>query len=229
MFVSGKPQVCRASTFEFTPDGPGGAQATMRICAGQLRDVWESWDEQERIFVGEQACQACGQSWLYSRRATAEDGAEHMPKKVVKKKPGKKAPAAKKKAAPRATAARLVKANRKTKPAAARSRGPLADAPIDLGPVVLPEPDDAVKVIGKLAELNDRVLAASKAYQGAKETAKQRKEKWDELAEELSSMLRLATHGSDRPLLEIAEREGDQERMEDAGKRGGASPGEAIA
>src|SRR5579872_6045168 len=33
---------------------------------------------------------------------------------------------------------------------------------LDLGPVVLPEPDDAVRVLKELAELNDRALAAHK-------------------------------------------------------------------
>jgi hypothetical protein len=67
MFVSGKFETCGGQ-----PDEP---------CGGALKVVWESWDEQDRIFVGEQVCTVCGQSWLYSRQATAEDGAEKMAKK----------------------------------------------------------------------------------------------------------------------------------------------------
>jgi hypothetical protein len=89
---------------------------------------------------------------------------------------------------------------------------------VDLGPIVLPGPDGAVAVLRKLAEVNDRVIQAQKRYEDAKAVAKQRKEKWDELVEELSSMLREATHGSDKPILELAEREADQAAMQAGGE-----------
>lgn len=79
MFVSEKYKDCAAVIDSQFPDA-------LVICGGALADVWESWDEQERIFVGEQVCQRCGQSWLYSRRATVEDGAETMAKKKPKAK-----------------------------------------------------------------------------------------------------------------------------------------------
>jgi hypothetical protein len=69
MFVSGKSSRCEH-------------------CGGALRDVRESWDPHDKIFVGEQVCRACGRSWLYSRRAEEEG---QMAKKSSKRAKGKKA------------------------------------------------------------------------------------------------------------------------------------------
>lgn len=89
-------------------------------------------------------------------------------------------------------------------------------ASIDLGPVVLPSPDDAVKVLGVLAELNDRTLQAHARFVDSQTKTKQLKSKWEELAAELQKKLRAATHGSDLPLFDVNEREQDTRAMEQA-------------
>jgi len=79
MWVSGKRTVCGST---FRPDNP-------EPCSGALLDMWESWDTQDQVFVGEQRCQACGSSILYSRHATAVER-EHLMAKTRSKKAGPK-------------------------------------------------------------------------------------------------------------------------------------------
>ncbi len=89
-----------------------------------------------------------------------------------------------------------------------------------LGPILLPEPDDAVKVLAELAQLNDRALAAKERYEELKEATKGAREKYDELMEMVSTRLRVTTHQSDLPLFP-ATREADQQKMEAASAAGG--------
>lgn len=115
------------------------------------------------------------------------------------------------------TAKKLVKAKRKEKTADA----PDASSPVNLGPVVLPSAADAVRVLGELADLNDQALNAKKALLEQQVRTKNAKAKYDELMEEVTDKLRIATHGSSAPLLDIVEREEDTRRMEAAGRAGG--------
>ncbi len=80
--------------------------------------------------------------------------------------------------------------------------------------VVLPSPEDAVRVLGELADLNDRALQAHKAYLERQDAAKKAKASWEGLAEQVQDKLRLATHASGLPLFDPVEREGDQAAME---------------
>lgn len=86
--------------------------------------------------------------------------------------------------------------------------------PFDLGPLDIPEGPDAERVLRELAILNDRVLGAHKAMKDAQATAKAKKDKWDDLSEELQTKLRQWTHKSDLPLFDRVEREQDQAKME---------------
>jgi hypothetical protein len=84
----------------------------------------------------------------------------------------------------------------------------------DVGPIVLPGPDDAVGVLRELGELNDDALAAHSVYLEAKQAMADAKEHWEQLANEVQERLRLVTHGTpDLPLVDLAEREERIERM----------------
>ena len=96
---------------------------------------------------------------------------------------------------------------------------------IDLGPVVLPEPEQAVQVLRVLAELNDRVLQAHARLVEQQTKTKAAKGKWEELAAELQTKLRAATHGSDLPLFDATEREQDLKALEVAAEQARAGVG----
>lgn len=81
--------------------------------------------------------------------------------------------------------------------------------PLDLGPVVLPTKDEAVKVLAELARMNDEVLQAQKRHADSAAQTKRYRAIWDEKAELLSKRLRVATHGSPMPLFEQAERDAE--------------------
>jgi hypothetical protein len=84
----------------------------------------------------------------------------------------------------------------------------------DLGPIVLPEADQALRVLRELGELNDDALAAHSVYLEAKQAMADAKEHWEALANEVQERLRLVTHGTpDLPLVDLAEREERIERM----------------
>lgn len=83
-------------------------------------------------------------------------------------------------------------------------------------PIQLPEPDDAVRVLKELAELNDRAIVAQSHYEELKEAAKSAKDKFDKLAEQVLNRLHQATHKSDLPLFSQDQREDDQRKMEQA-------------
>lgn len=85
---------------------------------------------------------------------------------------------------------------------------------VDLGPVLLPTPENAVKVLAELADLNDRALQAHKAYLERQTAAKNAKESWEGLAKAVQEKLRMATHASGLPLFSEEERERDQAAME---------------
>lgn len=102
------------------------------------------------------------------------------------------------------------------------SVGAVEHAGIDLGLglIVLPDPEASRKFLGELAQLNDRALDAQGRYQALKDATKQAKDKYDELAEQVITRLRQATHGSDLPLFaNLDQREADQALME-AGPEG---------
>lgn len=153
-------------------------------------------------------------------------------KPTAKKKPEKKAPEkkkadgrprlVKKEAGAKKTADTPKMSHRVTthKPNASTSVAIMPEpAVLDLGPIVLPDRDEAVAVIKGLAELNDRALQAKARYEAAKSKAKDLKDKWESLVEEVASKLRAATHGSDLPLFDKVEREQDVQAMTDAGNQ----------
>ena len=88
------------------------------------------------------------------------------------------------------------------------------DSTLELGAVILPSPEDAVKALGVLAELNDRQLQAHAKFIESQTRTKALKAKWEELATELQAMIRRFTHKSDLPLFDVEEREADLARME---------------
>lgn len=92
--------------------------------------------------------------------------------------------------------------------------------PLDLGPVILPSPEDAVRVLAELAALNDAALRAQAVYLDLKERAKTAKDKYDTAAEAVLTKLKQSTHASALPLFSLEEREADQRRMEDARSEG---------
>ncbi len=112
-------------------------------------------------------------------------------------------------------------------PSGSTSREVLPEpSPVNLGPIILPPADKALGVLQGLAELNDRATQAHKTYEDLKERTKTAKEKWEGLAEEVQTKLRLATHGSDLPLFDPIEREEDLKRM--AGSAGQDAPEQAT-
>ncbi len=88
-------------------------------------------------------------------------------------------------------------------PNAPETMEPAPDLPsVDLGPILLPSPEDAVRVLAELAGLNDRALSAKAVYDTLKERTKAAKEKYDALAELVITRLRVSTHASDMPLFD---------------------------
>jgi len=109
----------------------------------------------------------------------------------------------------------------------ASERGLETDA-LNLGPIELPSAEDSLRVLKELAELNDRALKAHKRYEDLKADTKTAKDKWDDLAEQVQTRLRQATHKSDLPLFaDMEQREADQRAMQSAGENASATePGE---
>lgn len=86
---------------------------------------------------------------------------------------------------------------------------------VDLGPVIVPDPESSQKLLKELAQLNDRALDAQARYAALKEATKNAKERYDDLAEQVITRLRQATHASDLPLFaDVEKREQDQKAME---------------
>lgn len=102
-----------------------------------------------------------------------------------------------------------------------KADAPDASSPVNLGPIVLPSAHDAVRVLGELADLNDAALNAKKAWIEQKNRTKSALAKYDDLMDQVTEKLRLATHGSSAPLFDIVEREEDQALMEEAWAAGG--------
>lgn len=80
MFVGGKHTSC-GSRYR-----PGNQDP----CPGELVDVWETWDGEDEVFVGEQRCQECESAILYTRHATAAEQEQLMAKTRSKKTGPKK-------------------------------------------------------------------------------------------------------------------------------------------
>lgn len=122
---------------------------------------------------------------------------------------------------------RLARAGRVTT-FAPNSQSSMQPAPepkgIDLGPIMLPDPDDALKVLAELAQMNDRAIQAKATYEDLKERAKNAKDKYDDLADQVLTRLQVTTHKSDLPLFNEVEREADQKRMETAASAAPATP-----
>ena len=115
------------------------------------------------------------------------------------------------------------------KPNGAESKviGPAIEE-LHLGAIVVPEPEDAQRVLRELAELNARALQAQKRYTDLKDATKTAKERYDDLAEQVLTRLRQTTHKSDLPLFsDLEQREADQATMEAAGETVSEQPSDA--
>lgn len=187
-------------------------------CGGTTFDlVFEEWLAQYGCFWGQERCASCGAIWGFTRREGAEMAKSR--KRSVSAKPKRTGLARKRTVKAEVRRAKAVGRTRKR--AAVTDLEPAIEpsAPVDLGPIVLPEADEARKVLGRLAELNDRAIDLHKAYLERQTAAKKAKQAWDEAAEAVQEQLRLATHASGLPLFtEEEDRERDQERMEWAGQ-----------
>lgn len=80
--------------------------------------------------------------------------------------------------------------------------------------LAIPDGVDAVKVLREIAELNQRVLRAHAKYEEGASEAKDRRERWQGLAEQLQTLIADSTKPSAMPLFDVAEREADQQQME---------------
>ena len=121
-----------------------------------------------------------------------------------------------------------VREFKKKAPKAVKTSGGDLPAPIQTitaqaSDVLLPSPEDSVRLLAELAAINDLVSVAKQTHEDLKERTKTAKEKYDELAERLLTRLRVATHKSDLPLFSLDEREADQRRMEESQKANGAA------
>jgi len=96
--------------------------------------------------------------------------------------------------------------------------------PLNLGPIILPSPEDSQRVLKEIAELNDQALQANKVYADLKDRTKAAKEKYDDLAARVILKLQRSTHQSDLPLFDKVEREGDLAKMEAAAAAPAAAP-----
>lgn len=83
-------------------------------------------------------------------------------------------------------------------------------------PVVLPAPEEAVKALARLADLNDAALAAHDRWQTAQKRAKDLKGEWEALVGRLQSALKAATHTAPMPLFDADQAEADLAKMEAA-------------
>lgn len=103
------------------------------------------------------------------------------------------------------------------KPNGPTSTEPAPERDLGLGPILLPNPEDAVIVLKELAELNDSALKAEARYTELRDLTKTAKEKFDEAAKRVLTRLRQTTHKSELPLFDVQKAEEAQGAMEAAG------------
>jgi hypothetical protein len=89
---------------------------------------------------------------------------------------------------------------------------PMPTLTADPSDILLPSPEDSVKVLAELAKLNDQAQAAQAKYLDLKEKTKSAKEAYDQLAEQVLRRLHVCTHKSDLPLFS-EQQERDMDRM----------------
>jgi hypothetical protein len=89
---------------------------------------------------------------------------------------------------------------------------PMPTLTADPSDILLPSPEDSVKVLAELAKLNDQAQAAQAKYLDLKEKTKVAKEAYDQLAEQVLRRLHVCTHKSDLPLFS-EQQERDMDRM----------------
>lgn len=82
-------------------------------------------------------------------------------------------------------------------------------------PVVaaLPEGEAAVAALREIADLNQRVHRAHEMYTTAALETKDRRERWQALAEQLQTLIAVKTTAPALPLFDAEAREADQQRM----------------
>jgi hypothetical protein len=83
--------------------------------------------------------------------------------------------------------------------------------------VAVPVGAAAEEALKEIAEMNLRVHRAHERYEEAAAEAKERRERWQGLAEQLQTLIATKTTAPSLPLFSAEEREADQERMEAGG------------
>lgn len=99
----------------------------------------------------------------------------------------------------------------------------MAIAEEDLGPIVLPSPEDSQRVLKELAGLQSLRYRWAKIHGEHHEKAKTAKGKVDALDEQISERIRIATHESDLPLFSQDQAEADVSRIEEQASQPAAS------
>jgi len=148
-----------------------------------------------------------------TRRPTRAKPAKVAKRPVPRPAPRKPSPRPKPKAA-----------KRPARPYTAAEPVEVPDAP--LGPLTIPEPEQAQAILAELAALNDKAVYLHTKYEAVREKAKEAKLAWESAVTSVQEKLRLVTHPSlaELPLFDAVEREQDQARMEEAATNEGMAP-----
>lgn len=91
----------------------------------------------------------------------------------------------------------------------------MAIAEEDLGPIVLPSPEDSQRVLKELAGLHSLRHRWARIHDERREKAKDAKAKVEALDEQISERIRIATHESDLPLFSQDQAEADVSRIQE--------------
>lgn len=182
-----------------------------------LTTVDETYDAQDHVFVGQQTCDRCGASMLYSRRAsTPEEKAMAKKKKTTRTRTATPTGRAKR----RTVTHRLntIKPNgglpqsQEVAPEAVPIGEAVRRAIEQLGDVQI-DPELAPKQMRELAECYENVAREQAAYDAKAEAAKVAKKSLESATNLILERIRAFTHPAPLPLFDAAEREADQEDM----------------
>lgn len=78
---------------------------------------------------------------------------------------------------------------------------------------VLSSPEEAVRILAEVAELNDQALDAHKRYLDLRDKAKAAKDNWEALCQAVQEQIRQAAHPEPLPLFDPPQVEADIQRM----------------
>lgn len=198
----------------YVSKNPGGQCLKCRQTVVPLRVLDEHLDRQDWVVACEAECPLCGSHSLYKRRPTPAEEEQMGKKKRAVRRMDKKLTTPSRPA--RRGRQRVVAAATATVKQHRRATGVNATPPpMAEGPITLPAPEEAVQILGVLAELNDEAVRCHALYATSREETKEFKEAWEEAVKAVQDRLRRVTH-PDLPLFDGVEREQDQQRMEEA-------------